>query len=252
MREYELFIKEMNLIFTGTSNRREIYSNELIENTDVIYDNTISLYNLFKSYNELYMSFKNEYEKLNKINCSTNIQYVYFGKYNIKGKENRTLVFEILDNDEWKYINLSQNGDHFKSNITNGVFPRTKDDVILNIMNEEDVKKYLDLFEKYQMLFELQEQFNSEKLTGDGCSMIDVSISGNLLNNNCYVDVFMGDFYMNTSYSINLLINLGENFGIDKDKCKIILDNKEVVNTDKALNKAFNGVYVNKKYLSKS
>ena len=254
MREFDLFLKEMNLIFTGTSKEKEIYDNDVIETTKVNYDNTINLYNLFKSYNELYLLFQEEYGKMNKINFGNDTKFINFIKFEHKGELHRILTFEILEpkNGNYEkgcYLHLLQNGNQFTSNITNGVYAESKKDVTKDVMDEVEIKKYLDLFEKYHMLFKLQERFNREKIVGDGCCMLYATILGNILDGNNRVDILMGSFYMNTSYSVKLVINLGENFGLNKEKCEIILDNEKVNHTDENLYKSFNGVYLSKKNL---
>lgn len=48
---------------------------------------------------------------------------------------------------------------------------------------------------------------------------------------------------------MELLINLGENFGIDYENCKLILNCKNLKTDEQVYTKILNNIYLNKKHI---
>ena len=258
MDKLEKYIKELNLVFTDTVNRLDFCRVDFdSDKAEVNYVDCISLLHLVSSFNKLYLSFKKEYEELEKLNLGKNIEVLNFDKFDF-GKDNYRLLTIYIDdpiitNHKDTLLYLREINGKIKSFVTNDANPFDKnyycEDVILN---DEVAKRYLDLFEKYSLLLEIYNHLKNNQLFGDGTNCIFTVIdnyNSNLLEGLKTFKISIGSTYFNTEYYAELLINLGENFGIDYDNCKLVLDNEEL---DKAnYDRLFENVFINKKYTKK-
>ena len=115
-------------------------------------------------------------------------------------------------------------------------------------MNIRLVKKYLDLFEKYSLFLESYNYLKNYPIFGDGTyymfTIID-EYKSNLLEGLNKFRISFGFSY----YNVDMVINLGENFGLDYDNCKLQFDNdkKEVFKED--YENLLTKVYINKRHL---
>lgn len=257
MNKLDEFIKEVNLAFTETIKREDFCRTGFdIDKIEVDYDNTISLYNLVNSFNKLYLSFKKEYETLGELKLGEYIDVVDF----IKGEENqnkyRILIIYITKPNICNYsdttLYLMEKEEKLSSFVVNRKSSFDKTNYKKNIdLDPIKIKKYLDLFEKYELLLETYTYLKNKFVFGDGTNTISTRIGESILEGLNYFCLEYGSLYLNTEYFIKLFINLGNDFKVDYDKSEIFLDseNKEV--DEESVNKLLNDTHIHKCYLKR-
>lgn len=256
MKDFEKFTKEMNTIFTNTLNRKDFCVKGFdIEKVDINLENTISLCNLVSSFNELYLKFKKEYKEIEKIPECGNFNVLSFSKYECDNVNYRTMTIDVYDDnigyEKASLLYLNEKDGMINCFVTNGVFNPMDEDYYREDLHLDSlqVKKYLDIYEKYQVLFETYRYFKNKFVFGDGTNVIFSKIEENLVDGLNYFEIHYGSILMNTSYSVKLIINLGENFGIDYSKCEVIWDNEKTLVDENVLDNLFNDTRIHKSYL---
>jgi len=262
MNELELLIKRMNLFFTNTVSINDVGKVPGIDyqKTKVNYENTISLYNLVKSFNELYLKFKKEYDSIEKFELGEYVEIIEFSKYHSSydDKDYRHLIFYIENPSickyKYTYLYLFDKNREANSLITSNTtrnsyeegYYREKIDLDLNI-----VSKYINLFDKYEVLLDTYNYLKNQFIFGDSSNILSSSIDGDLLKGINSIKINLGsiDFFSEDSISLN--INLGDNFGIDYKKFKIILNNNIIKFENEDIDKVFNRTVIKKTYLKK-
>lgn len=250
------YIKECNLVFTDSVNRLD-YN---INNAKINYDDSISLFHLVSSFNKLYLSFKKEYEQLPKLNVGKYVSVSSFDVYNDE-KDNcyRSLLLYVDKPLITKHTNthliLDDKFGEIQSYVTSFGNLLSKDYYREHIdMDSSIIKKYLDLFEKHILLLDLYNKLKSGQIFGDGTNSIFVVIDdyeNNLLKELKNMKIFISSVYLDTENCIELMFNLGDNFGIDYDNCKIVLNSDDVQIEKEEYNKVLTNIYINKKYTEK-
>ena len=82
MQELDEYIRKCHLVFTNTVGRLDFCRFDFdIDKVKINYDNSISLFNLISSFNKLYLSFKKEYEELEKLNMGKYVSVLSFDTF---------------------------------------------------------------------------------------------------------------------------------------------------------------------------
>ena len=258
MKNLDRHIKEWNLVFTDTVDRLDFCKVGFdIDKTEVNCADSISILYLISSFNKLYLLFKKEYEELEKLNLGKSIKVLSFEKYDFNGDSYRNLILYVkeptITEHESTILFLNEINGKMKPFVTSadreicdeGFY---HDDIELN---DEISKKYLDLFEKYSLLLETYKYLRNARLFGDGTYGMYTSIdnyNSDLLEGLNNLKIAFGSTFINTECFVELLINLGENFGIDYDNSKLIIDNVETPMDKETCDRLFSNIYVNKKH----
>lgn len=257
MKDLKYLQKELNAIFTNTLNKRDFCALDFdIAKVAINYENTISLYKLASSFNELYLKFKKEYDQLDKLYECGKFNILTFDKYVYNNINYRTLIVDV-SNDNIGYeraslLFLKEKNQEIKTYVTNNIIfnPDNKGYYRENLnLDSSKVKAYLDLCEKYQVLFEPYNCLKNKFIFGDGTNVLFSKIVGSLANGLDYFEFEYGSVYINASYTIKLFINLGENFGIDYSKSEVIWNEEKIDVDKKVLKILFNETYINQSYL---
>lgn len=257
MKDLDRYMKECNLVFTDTVDRLEFCRVDFdIDKTEVNYNDSISLLHLVSSFNKLYVSFKKEYDKLEKLNLGKSVKVLRFGKFDYNKDDYRNLLVYIDEPTITKHgdtiLYLMEINGEIKPFVTNNINPFDKNYYREDVkLNNDIAKKYLDLFEKYSLLLNTYNYLKNCQIFGDGTNCIFTVIdnyNSNLLEGLNKFKISFGSAYFNTEYFADLLINLGDNFGIDYDGCKLILDGEDTSIEKKDYDKILENIYVNKKY----
>ena len=265
MNELDRFIKEINLVFTNTIQAIDFCRVDFdLETQKVNYENAINIYKLVSSFNKLYKSFKKEYDSLEKLELGNHLQILGFSDFNINNDYYRSLTIDILDPliinkmdpsicaCDYTVLYICEKNNNIYCFITNDINPFNKDYYKKEIKLDDTIcKKYLDLFEKYKLLLEVYKCLKNKFVYGDGMNVLFTKIDGNFLNELTGFEVSFGQGSFNTNYYVNLYLNLVNNLNIDIDKCKIILDSKQIAPNEEIINKFINEVHINKKYLKR-
>lgn len=258
MKELDRYMKECNLVFTNTIDRLDFCRTDFdINKIEINYNDSISLLHLVSSFNKLYLSFKKEYEEIEKLSLGKFIEVLNFGKYDYNKDKYRVLIIYIdkpaITKHEDTILYLREINDEIKPFITNNINPFDKNYYREDIkLNNDIAKKYLDLFEKYSLLLNTYNYLKNNQIFGDGTNCMFTIIdnyNSNLLKGLNKLKISFGSAYFDTEHFVDLSINLGENFGIDYNNCKLVLNSENTSIEKKDYDKIFANIYVNKKYI---
>ena len=251
--DLEKYVKVLNAIFTNAFKITDLIGTNVNgQKININYDDSINLFNLVSSFNELYKSFKKEYAELEKLSLGKCVEVLTFDKFTFKNNNYRLLTMYIdeplITSHPDTILYLREINGKIMPFVTNelNIFDKNyyNDDIELNNLIS---KKYLDLFEKYDQLLKMYNYFKIQCVFGDGSNTIISEIKGDFLEELYEFNITFGTFDEITK----LVINLGDNFGLAYDKCHFIVYDKEekIQNTD--YDYLFNNVYLNKIYTSK-
>ena len=210
-------IKRLNLVYTDTIKSRDFSRvNFDINKANVNYDNSISFYDLIYAFNKLYNSFKKKYDALEKFDFCKEQYPVWFSEFDI---DEHYRVLELLvygcDKKRFKHedleLNLREIDGKNESYITNGVLNPTSpnyyyEDVELD---NDMVKKYLDLFQEYNLLMKLFQRMYIEMIYGDGTHTMFTEIRSEKEQFGAKLDtikLFFGASFINVSYYITITL----------------------------------------------
>ena len=262
MKELDVFIKKCNLIFTKPNQSRLPHDYSLDfdkSNCDV----SISLLHLVSSFNKLYVSFKKEYEELEKLSLGKNIRFIKFSKFDdfdYWHNNYRWLDFSIDESTMAKHKDIQLRINEMNGEIKNYIIydKNNREEVKLN---NNIAKKYLDLFEKYSLFLDAYNYLKNRKFTA---FLLDKSygyISTSIDNNNSNlldglnkfkillkITYFREEDFAQTKDFVELVINVGNNFGIDYDNSKLNLDGKDIEINKKNYDKILENIYIDKGY----
>ncbi len=261
MEKLDNCIKTWNLIFTDTLKSEDLCTRDFnLSKSEVNYQNCISLYNLVYAFNKLYLAFKKEYNELEKIEMGRSIEIVQFKKFSDEdGKEYRTLIIDI---DEPTIINqpdtllyLRDIDGQMETFVTNNLNPFDKNYYFKYVsLDNEKVKKYLDLFEKYKLLLELYYYLRMQLVFGDGSTILQTKINdgnSNLFDNLENSNITMASLgWLSANDEANISIHLGDNFDVDSTNSSLILDGVNMDTDASTYTKILQSVYINGQYLS--
>ena len=261
MERLDQYIKEWNLVFTNTLSNLDFCRVDFdIDKVEVNYENSASFLDLASSFNKLYLLFKKGYDELEKLDLGEGVEALSFTKFEYNGDQYRSLILYIdkptIMETGNKFLYLREINGKMKPFITNGNpqfgSGHSRNDIELD---EKKSKKYLDFFEKHSLLLDTYNFIKRGWLFGDGTNglytFIDGGYDSNLLNGLNNLRIAFGSTSFTTEYFINLLINLGENFGIDYDNSEMIINNQKSKMDKETCDKLFANIYLNKEYTKK-
>ena len=258
MKELDRYIKECNLVFTDTVDRLDFCRTDFdLDKTEVNFSDSISLFHLVSSFNKLYLAFKKEYDELEKLKLGKKVEVVGFNKFSLQNDNYRVLSayieVPIIINRPDTILYLREINGEMKPFVTNNKNPFDKYYYRTDVKLDSDIsKKYLDLFEKYSLLLESYNYLKNRQIFGDGTNSIFTSIDdyeSNLLDGLKKFKLYFGSNYFNTEYFVDVIFNLGENFGLDYEECKIRLDSKDKTVSEIDYDDIIKKVYVNKTHI---
>ena len=259
MSDLEKIVKECILILTNTLSENDFYCVDFagVENIQLNIQDSTKLIDLIESFNKLYISFKKEYDNLEKIKLGENVQVLSFKKfYHSYEKQNcRDVILNVykptFTNHDFTTLFLREADGEIKPFFSNCINPCDKNYYKENVtIDKEFAKRYLDLFEKYELLIKAVNLLGHWEIFGDGLNYLAVEIDNrnkNLLNGLNKLKIILGHHL----YNIHIVINLGENFGIDYNNCKITYKEKEKENNPTDFDYVLNNLWINKQYVRK-
>lgn len=252
----EEFIYVFNLMTTLTiTDRKELCNliNKKIQK-EIDYSNSIEFYKLVELFNKQYLIFKKEYEKLEKIDFGKYIRFFNFGKVDNK-RYLGIYIYEpnkdICDKED-TILYLLEEEDGIYSYVTNDINPFSEDYYRYEVeFDNKILKKYLDFVEKYDLFLNSYYELKNKFIYGDGTTVLFSKINGEIFEQLETFELDFGNLYFNTEDYGNITFKLGEDFYIDYDSSKIILNKTEILeNKEENINKLANDLYVNCNKLS--
>lgn len=205
------------------------------------------------------MMFRKEYEELEKLDLGKNVSFWSFEKFPYDNDNYRVLTLYIdepkITNHFYTFLYLREINDEMKSFVTNqkhfGEKGYYRDSVELD---EEISKKYLDLFEKYNLLMETYRYLINRQIFGNEGSYCMYTVidyydpSSRIIEGLDNIKIKFGRYTMNTNRFIFLSVKLGKNFGIDYDNCSYIVNDKKLPLTNKEYDNILHNTYINNEY----
>lgn len=252
----------INRYFTNTRNLQAIsngaWDNRVKERFDSLPINTsdaVTVGLIMQRFNDLYLAFINDLNKLERFNIAKEIDFEYFTNKN----NNRYAQFH-LDNQSFNsdysgsmklYITDENNNiDAYTMPLNSGFGVK----IPFNMYDSTLLREYLDLFDKHSELIQMYMILTGRKyqLYKDLCSVPHTSLS---LSVDQYWDIYNGlrNIYLYLVYNDNfakISYNLGENFGIDVQSSYVRI-NKEKLEFDdvKYFEELTNNVLLNKSFV---
>lgn len=262
------FIYDFNLV-TTLNGKRE---GKIDRTKEIDLSNSISIYDVVKEFNDLYLNFKKEYDILNPQSIRFNkifykefmnildlyklqtnpLKFAWYRTYendkelaiitNYKGNDT-ILSFIKIDNKyyclindySYNFLDLYDKLDGEKQNISGE--------------NLYIVKKYLKLASKYQNLIYSYYTLNNELLFGNGITTIHTKIEGNLFSGLNSFIITCGNIWFNSpSDVLEFHFTLGNNLELNFFKSNISIGNNKVADEQSILELA-NSLYVHRSKL---
>lgn len=251
--DLEAFIYKYNLVSTLTITDIIELCHVLNkkENRAIDYSNSINLYHLVTTFNKLSNYFQKDYQTLNPITLGENVELLNF--YHHENDNYRCLTIYInnpneqICNEDETLLYLIEKDGKITSIITNGINYFDKDYYKKEInIDEEIVKKYLDLGEKYSLFIDAYHTLKNKFIFGDGTTVLFSKINGELFEKITSFEITFGNHYFNTEDYINVPIKLGETPVIDYPNSKVILDLEEQENKKEIIDELLEKLFINK------
>lgn len=252
------FIYEFNLASTMTVKDREEWTDVLNNNIsmDVDYTDSVSLYHLVDSFNQLYLKFKKDQESLPGLVVVGDTRIV---KYNYSENNDYERLVFFVDNyysdKRFKYgegiLYIERIDDVYKSYLTNGLLSFEEGFVRKYLsLSEDNMKKYLDFGCKYDVLIDGFNYFKNKQVFGNGTTMIFTKINGKLLSGIDTFEVSLGNIYFNYEDYVNIVFRLGDKLEIDYEHSKVKLNNVLYEDERLVIDELVKKIYVNINNLS--
>ena len=257
MEKLDNSIKAFNLVFTDTIDRLDLCQSDFEFNkVSINYDNCINLYDLVSKFNNLFAHFKKEYKDLNKIIVGENIEIDRFKS--IPSTNHRFLSMHIYEpcitSHEDTYLYLVEDNGKMYSYVTNDINPCDKEYYYEKIdINPIQIKEYLDLFEKYNILIDLYKYFRDGFIYSDGTyilfSKIE-SIDDSIFDSVQKLTITLGsNFFKLPGDHIKICLNTIESSNIDISNSEIRLGNDFINANESDYLNILKNIYINGKYL---
>lgn len=246
----ERFIYEINLVTTLTITDSIEWAYTLNNNIDkkIDYSNCISLYDLALLFNKLYLSYKEDYEKLPKLDLGYEHELWQYSSFD-DFRKMLIYIWEpkkgVCDNYE-AYLYLEEKNKDTHSYITNGLSPWKDDYFRRDIILEKDTTlNYLNFGEKHGSLIESYYFLKNKSIIGNGYTQLFSKVNGNLLESLSSFEISFGNVSLNSEDYINIVFNLGENFYIDYNSSKVVFDLTIQKEKQVLIDKMLKSIYVN-------
>lgn len=262
MNDLERSIKRFNLIYTDTLHREDLTRNDIdIENMDVNYDKSVSLYELICSFNKAHLMFKEDYNYVHKLNLGKKVEIDnYLSFTDDDNNKYRVLTIYIhnpsIINSEYTYLYLREINGKVRPFVSNDINFLDDDYYRINVrLNEKRAKEYLDLFDKYSLLFELYRFLKAEIIYNDPTfslfTRIDSDKNSFLDSMNNFTISLGAGYSLSPGDHITASINLGKKIDVDLDNSLIELNGKKQEINKVMILDILKNVYVNGKYLER-
>ena len=258
MNELNTCLKKFNLSFTETINIDECYGKDLdIDNIEINRNNCISLYDLIEAFNRMHRAFKSEYNHLNKLDLGKEINVLNFIKYEEELRVLDMLVYKpSMINEKYTYLYLREVNGKIMPYITNEIGFHS-DNGFYRVpvkLPVKSVKAYLDLFEKYELLFELYKSLGNRIIYNDGTNMLYTRIdsaNSRFLDDLSYFKVGMdANYFMKPGNHIDINVKLGKKITVDYEGNSINLNGKTLEGYNSTYLNILKNIYVNGRFLN--
>lgn len=231
-----------------------------IEKEPIKYDDSISLMDIGRKLNDLYVAFMKDYNALPvKLDVGEELDIQDYRERQYDDGFHRSAQLFIYKNNQIKgnkssleFVVIDSNGEI--KNFVNNRFCCTIFDkryICTRLDLDKDVlKSYLDLFQRHQEFIKVFANHESVSLSNQTWVMMglykdrDLNITDGLKT--LQIHGYLSDSY---NFIFDIYFKLGENFGIDFEKTKFLVHDREVKFTEEDIIDFANSIFVNKYYI---
>ena len=256
MYRFEKFVRLLNFVFTKTIDERAAFSkNYDLSYRRIRYNNCYSLKEIMDLFVLAHNNFKEEYDNLDKFDLGDDLEFE-FNKSNHKEENHRYLTVFIKNptfaNIESGYLFMQEVNGEIKCLFTDADYDAPNvDDMIVNL-DEDKVREYLDLFEKYQSLLKFYQRYNQSILfRGNSCSLYLRIYSK---NDNVLDDMERMWFYISIEPEFNGGNSLIINYDLVNNtitRSSVEINNRNYKLNEKEFLNLLNSIYISKDYINK-
>ena len=258
MDKINSWFKRVNLLLTNTCSKDDFKEKGFdINSIEVTTDNSISLYDLLASFNKMYLAFQKEYRSLKKLPFGESIQIGDFCKFGNVEEESRLLPIYVdsptfTNHDKTVLYIYEEKGivSSFAANLPDEITNYHED---VNF-DSSDLKGYLDLFEKYALLFRLFKILKFNYLYTDGTNILFSMISkesDDLFDELDSITLRISTLYwMSPENELYIEFNLGKTSGIDYRHSHIKIEDESLKVGMDQYNSILRSIYINGSYLT--
>lgn len=251
------YIRELNLVYTDSATYRDFLAiDKDMSEVEINYKNSISLGNYISMFNDLYKSFREEYDSLKSLNLGKEVVYINFSKWTAEA-DYRCLSLYVREPNMIKKkgtnLYLREIDGKIMPFATNNGNPIDKNYYRVDVNLDEDLcKQYLDLFEKYKLLLDLYAYARNGQLFGDGVRYIYTKVNDTNIDFldglNKFELIFGVDYFSNDLYA-DIVFNLGDDLSINYEDSKLIVNNADMTLDKKLIDRLLNEIYLKQDYI---
>lgn len=223
------------------------YNNKLNTNCD----ENISIGTILTVFINEYLCFKEEYDKLPKLNEYKELSFISFGEYN----KLKTISLEFYDDkimesrNGYLLLSLEENNGEYSSYIYNGLIGDKFKMIDVNI-DSQVIKQYIDLFKKYKYLMDAYNYFLKKGMIfGNGYNVLLINIDGEILDKLNSFEISFGTDVKNKELYAELNVEISNKSNLIDKKIKVL--NKEIEPTSENIEYILKNTYLNNDYLPK-
>lgn len=255
------FIYDFNLATTMTE--KDVYGIVKVINggrkSEINYDESVSLYDVVSKFNESYLEFMEDINKLNEKLANLGEKLTY--EYHTLSDDFASVMFQVINprkevfDGNYAILTLVYYNGVFSARADNGRRYADKEFKCKGVdMSEEDIEVVLNIVRKHDDFLEAFRELRNKFVFGNGTTVVFSSIDGDVLDKLTEFTLSFGNSYMNSSDFLEVKFKLGENFKVLFGKSKVEMDD-EIINDKNekriVIEELLKGIYVNSEKLCK-
>ena len=243
MEKYDDWIKKINQLLTNS-----------IDKLDT--SNSINLYSLLLLFEKVYISFNKRFDNFKKLNIGNELEVIdYQHQYDTGKRSLDILVGENKRDGFSTFLHITEADGKIDSLVTNGIQNNafSKEFYYETIkLNDEIMCQYMNLFDKYSVLFQLYESLVYKVIKNN-----DQSVFINIMTNNDNIlngligfqIVALSKYSDKSNHRVIISLNYDDGFKIDFKNCSLKLDDEEVKASYNTFDRLLKSLYISKDYL---
>ena len=235
----------LSLIFTNTITKYDLNKNNFdIRNTPIDED-SISLYDLIVYFNNEYLSFKKEYNDMEKLNIGKKVSPLFF-------KDDELVLgvtYPTIVDDDLSVLHIINKNNEIKCTINNMIYKKNTYNKEVDI-DKEIARKYFDLFKKYNHIMKLYNELLTGFAMTDGTYTLSTISSDSNIIDDIENIIFSIDMNQNTipRTRFEIAIKPGNEIEIDKNDSKITIGGNRANATTDDYIYILKNIYIHRMY----
>lgn len=257
MNKLDKCIKSFNIPLTNTLEREDFFRIDYNQDRiSINYSECISLYDLIVSFNKLYLLFKNDYKKLEKLDFGKKINVLNYTNIKDELRVLELLVYKpSVVNDNYTHLYLREINGVSMPYISNDIGSIHCDDYYKKNVKipAKVVKSYLDLFDKYELLFKICKRLKNNLVFNDEIILLHTRIESNEANFLDEMESFIVSLHSNSDGNhIDIAVNLGNELNINIDNSLIYIDGEDIKLSNELCIEVLKKIFIYSNYLERN